>query len=107
MRAAWTADDLGKEDLSRLWRLEAVALWRSGPPLDAEQTVRVVDALRRAEEWEDATHTARTLLRDERLTVAAVASRLGYGSEASFAMAFKRVTGLAILSIVRVRRGKA
>lgn len=36
---------------------------------------------------------ARTLLRDERLTVAAVASRLGYGSEASFAMAFKRVTG--------------
>ena len=36
---------------------------------------------------------ARVLLRDDRLTVAAVASRLGYSSEPSFAMAFKRVTG--------------
>lgn len=65
LHAAWTADDLGKEELARLWRLEAVALWRSGPPLDAEQTVRVVDALRRAEEWEDAAHTARRLLRED------------------------------------------
>jgi len=65
LHAAWTADDLGKLDLARSWRLEAVALWRSGPPLDAEQTVRIVDALRRAEEWEDAAHTARALLRDD------------------------------------------
>jgi AraC-like DNA-binding protein len=36
---------------------------------------------------------ARTLLRDDRLTVAAVAARLGYGSEVSFAAAFKRTTG--------------
>lgn len=36
---------------------------------------------------------AKTLLRDDRMTVAAVASRLGYGSEASFAMAYKRVMG--------------
>jgi hypothetical protein len=38
-----------------------VALWRSGPPLDSEQTVRVVDALRRAEAWEDADATAAAL----------------------------------------------
>lgn len=33
------------------------------------------------------------LLRTDRLTVAAVADRLGYGSEAAFSRAFKRVTG--------------
>ena len=47
LQAAWVADDLAKPDLARLWRLEAVALWRSGPALDSEQQVRVVDALRR------------------------------------------------------------
>lgn len=62
LHAAWTADDLGKAELARSWRLEAVALWRSGPPLDAEQRVRVVDALRRAEEWTDAANTAQALL---------------------------------------------
>ena len=62
LQAAWVADDLGKPDLARLWRLEAVALWRSGPALDAEQQVRVVDALRRAEAWDDAAATARGLL---------------------------------------------
>ncbi|WP_424813482.1 hypothetical protein [Roseococcus sp. YIM B11640] len=65
LHAAWTADDLGRADLARSWRLEAVALWRSGPPLDAEQTVRIVDALRRAEQWEDAADTARALLRED------------------------------------------
>jgi len=63
--AAWVADDLGKPDLARAWRLEAVALWRSGPPLDAEQRVRVVDALRRAEAWDDAAYTAQSLLRED------------------------------------------
>ena len=29
-------------------------MWRSGPRLDAEQQVRVVDALRRAEAWDGA-----------------------------------------------------
>ena len=58
LQAAWVADDAGKPDLARAWRQEAVALWRSGPPLDPEQTVRVVDALRRAEAWEDAEATA-------------------------------------------------
>lgn len=62
LQAAWVADDLAKPDLARLWRLEAVALWRSGPALDSEQQVRVVDALRRAEAWDDATATARGLL---------------------------------------------
>ena len=61
LQAAWVADDLNRPDLARSWRLEAVALWRSGPPLDAEQTVRVVDALRRAEAWDDADATASAL----------------------------------------------
>lgn len=63
LQAAWVADDLGQAELARAWRLEAVALWRGGPPLSAEQTVRVVDALRRAEAFEDAAHTAESLAR--------------------------------------------
>ena len=47
LHAAWVADDLGRDDLARMWRLDSVALWRGGPPLDSEQTVRVIDALRR------------------------------------------------------------
>jgi hypothetical protein len=58
LQAAWVADDLGRPDLARSWRLEAVALWRGGPALDLEQSVRVVDALRRAEAWDDAANTA-------------------------------------------------
>ena len=61
LQAAWVADDLSRPDLARSWRLEAVALWRSGPPLDPEQTVRVIDALRRAEAWDDAATTAESL----------------------------------------------
>ncbi|MGG5820773.1 hypothetical protein [Falsiroseomonas sp. HW251] len=61
LQAAWVADDLDRLDLARVWRQEAVALWRNGPPLDAEQTVRVVDALRRSESWNDAAATARIL----------------------------------------------
>jgi hypothetical protein len=59
LHAAWVADDLGRPDLARAWRLDSVALWRGGPPLDPEQTVRVVDALRRAEAWDDAANTGR------------------------------------------------
>ncbi|MBI0433323.1 hypothetical protein [Roseomonas sp. KE0001] len=62
LHAAWVADDMNRPDLAASWRLEAVALWRSGPPLDAEQTVRVIDALRRAEAWEDAAATVEGLL---------------------------------------------
>jgi hypothetical protein len=61
LQAAWVADDLTLEELSRLWRLDAVALWRSGPPLDAEQNVRIIDALRRAEAFDDAAATAQAL----------------------------------------------
>jgi len=65
LHAAWVADDLGRQDLARAWRLDAVALWRGGPPLDPEQTVRVVDALRRAGAWDDAAATAEGLARAE------------------------------------------
>lgn len=58
LQAAWVADDAGRTDLARAWRLEAVALWRCGPPLEPEQSVRVVDALRRAEAWANAAATA-------------------------------------------------
>lgn len=61
LQAAWVADDAAKPDLAGAWRQEAVALWRSGPPLDAEQTVRVIDALRRSEAWDDAEATAAEL----------------------------------------------
>lgn len=58
LQAAWVADDAGRTDLARQWRLDAVALWRQGPPLGPEQTVRVIDALRRAGAFEDALATA-------------------------------------------------
>jgi transcriptional regulator GlxA family with amidase domain len=39
--------------------------------------------------------TARRLLRETRLPLAAVAERTGYGSEFAFAKAFKRESGMA------------
>ena len=61
LHAAWVADDLGKSDLAVIWRQDAVALWRSGPALDPEQTVRVIDALRRSGAWDDAANTVEAL----------------------------------------------
>ena len=61
LHAAWVADDLNRDDLARLWRREAVALWRSGPALDAEQSVRVIDALRRAGDFAEAEGAAEAL----------------------------------------------
>ncbi len=61
LQAAWVADDARRADLALAWRRDAVALWRAGPPLDAEQTVRVVDALRRAGAFDDAEATAKAL----------------------------------------------
>ncbi len=58
LHAAWVADDLRRADLARAWRLDAVALWRGGPPMDAEQCVRALDALRRAGAWDDAANSA-------------------------------------------------
>lgn len=63
LHAAWVADDAFKPHLAQALRQDAVALWRSGPPLDAEQTVRIIDALRRAEAWDDADATAAELAR--------------------------------------------
>ncbi|MGH1490979.1 MAG: AraC family transcriptional regulator [Acidimicrobiales bacterium] len=45
-----------------------------------------------ATEWR--MHLASDLLRTEQLSIAAVASRFGYQSEAAFSRAFKRVTGI-------------
>ena len=61
LHAAWVADDLNRDDLARQWRREAVALWRSGPALDAEQSVRVIDALRRAGDFAEAASAAAAL----------------------------------------------
>lgn len=61
LHAAWVADDMNRPELAAAWRRDAVALWRGGPALDAEQTVRVIDALRRAEAWDDAAATAEAL----------------------------------------------
>ena len=61
LHAAWVADDLNRDDLARQWRREAVALWRSGPALDAEQSVRVIDALRRAGDFAEAAAAAEAL----------------------------------------------
>ena len=61
LHAAWVADDLNRDDLARQWRREAVALWRSGPALDAEQSVRVIDALRRAGDFAEAEAAATAL----------------------------------------------
>ena len=61
LQAAWTADDLNRPELAQAWRMEAVALWRAGPALDAPQSLRVIDALRRAEAWEAAEDAIATL----------------------------------------------
>ncbi|WP_426959706.1 hypothetical protein [Muricoccus radiodurans] len=61
LQAAWVADDARRPELARAWRQDAVALWRAGPPLDTEQTMRVVDALRRSEAFPDAALTAERL----------------------------------------------
>jgi hypothetical protein len=71
LHAAWVADDMNRPDLASEWRCEAVALWRAGPPLDAEQTVRVIDALRRAEAWPDAAATAEAVMRSRPVEVVA------------------------------------
>jgi hypothetical protein len=65
LQAAWTADDLNRPELARSWRMEAVALWRSGPALDHEQSLKVVDALRRAEAWDAAADAIGALRRED------------------------------------------
>lgn len=62
-----------------------------------------VPALRYLTEWR--MRLAQSRLEADGSTVAAVAAELGYGSEAAFARAFKRVTGLAPRAAAR--RGRA
>jgi AraC-like DNA-binding protein len=50
-------------------------------------------------------HRARTLLRDERLTIATVAERVGYRSGVAFAAAFKRLSGSSPAAYRRADRG--
>jgi AraC-like DNA-binding protein len=49
--------------------------------------------------------TARTLLAEDGVTVAEIASRLGYQSEAAFSRAFKRITGVPPGAVARARAG--
>ncbi len=76
----WTVGELA--EVARLSRATFSARFtaRVGQP-----AMRYVTAVRM--------QRARTMLRDENVTVAGVAGRVGYGSEVSFASAFKRVTG--------------
>lgn len=77
---SWTLDELAS--VAGLSRAAFAARFsaRLGQP-----ALRYVTAVRM--------QRARSMLRDERVTVAAVATRLGYGSEAAFSTAFKRETG--------------
>jgi AraC-like DNA-binding protein len=77
---AWTLDELAR--VAGLSRAAFAARFsaRLGQP-----ALRYVTAVRM--------QRARAMLRDERVTVAAIAARLGYGSEAAFSTAFKRETG--------------
>jgi len=76
----WTVPDLAA--IARLSRATFSARFTAqvGQP-----AMRYVTAIRM--------QRARTMLRDDGVTVAKAASRLGYGSEVSFAAAFKRTTG--------------
>ena len=63
-----------------------------------------VPVLRYLTEWR--MRLAQSRLEADGTTVAAVAAELGYGSEAAFARAFKRVTGLAPRTAARQRRAE-
>jgi AraC-like DNA-binding protein len=63
-----------------------------------------VPVLRYLTEWR--MRLAQSRLEADGTTVAAVAAELGYGSEAAFARAFKRVTGLAPRTAANRRRAE-
>ena len=96
LRDPYVAAALGAmhEDPGRPWTLAALArtvgLSRSAfaarfTALVGEPAMRYLLSLRM--------HRAKTMLRDQRATVAAVATRLGYSSDTAFAAAFKREVG--------------
>lgn len=61
LHAAWVADDAGLSDQAASWRRESVALFRAGAELSFEQRLRIVDVLRRAEDFAGAAEEAQAL----------------------------------------------
>jgi hypothetical protein len=61
LHAAWVADDFDQAELAALWRQESVALFRAGPELSLEQRLRIVDILRRAEDFPGALEEAESM----------------------------------------------
>jgi AraC-like DNA-binding protein len=88
---AWTVASLAGE----------VAMSRSAFAARFSELVGV-PVLRYLTEWR--MRLAQSRLEADGTTVAAVAAELGYGSEAAFARAFKRVTGVAPRTAARQRR---
>lgn len=89
----WTVADLARE----------VAMSRSAFAARFTELVGV-PVLRYLTEWR--MRLAQSRLEADGTTVAAVAAELGYGSEAAFARAFKRVTGLAPRAAAKQRRAE-
>ncbi len=90
---AWTVADLARD----------VAMSRSAFAARFTELVGV-PVLRYLTEWR--MRLAQGRLEEDGVTVATVAAELGYGSEAAFARAFKRVTGVAPRTAVRRRRAE-
>jgi AraC-like DNA-binding protein len=94
-------------DPARQWTVaslaQEVAMSRSAFATRFTELVRV-PVLRYLTEWR--MRLAQSRLEADGTTVAAVAAELGYGSEAAFARAFKRVTGLAPRAAANRRRAE-
>ena len=90
---AWTVADLARD----------VAMSRSAFAARFTELVGV-PVLRYLTEWR--MRLAQGRLEEDGVTVAIVAAELGYGSEAAFSRAFKRVTGVAPRTAVRRRRAE-
>lgn len=73
LRAAWAADDGGR-DAAPL-RRKAAAVW--GEPIGAESTLRLIDVLRRAGEFAEATRRADGLAEPDDVAVQVVAFQRG------------------------------
>jgi transcriptional regulator GlxA family with amidase domain len=89
----WTVASLARE----------VAMSRSAFAARFTELVGV-PVLRYLTEWR--MQLAQSRLEVESTTVAAVAAELGYGSEAAFARAFKRVSGVAPRTAARIGRAE-
>jgi AraC-like DNA-binding protein len=93
-------------DPARAWTVASLAneLAMSRSAFAARFTELVDEpAMRYVTRWR--MQTARTLLAEDDVTVAEIASRLGYQSEAAFSRAFKRITGVPPGTVARARAG--